>query len=72
MECVAISRSRWSPPGLGPPLLRIWRVEGFVTNLTNELYVAGVAPGASAANASAGVVNLGLPRQFGMRVQYTY
>ena len=49
-----------------------WRVEGFVTNLTNELYVAGVVPGANVANASAGAVNLGPPRQFGMRVQYTY
>lgn len=49
-----------------------WRVEGFVTNLTNELYVAGVVPGANAANASAGAVNVGAPRQFGTRVQYTY
>lgn len=49
-----------------------WRVEGFVTNLTNELYVAGVVAGANASNASAGGVNLGAPRQFGMRLQYTY
>ncbi len=49
-----------------------WRVEGFVTNLTNALYVAGVVPAANAANASGGAVNLGAPRQFGMRVQYTY
>ena len=49
-----------------------WRVEGFVTNFTNELYIAGVVPGANAGNASAGGVELGAPRQFGMRIQYTY
>ncbi len=65
-----------------------WRVEGFVTNLTDELYVSGVLPAAPTVtcvgpptctappgvvtNASVGSIGLGAPRQFGMRIQYTY
>ena len=50
-----------------------WRVEGFVTNVTDELYISGVTPAApTVANPAPGTVSLGAPRQFGMRVQYTY
>lgn len=65
-----------------------WRVEGFITNMTDELYIAGVAPAAPTVtcvgpptctappgvvtNTSTGSVGLGAPRQFGMRIQYTY
>ena len=47
-----------------------WRVEGFVTNVTDELYVAGVIAGTSQPDASS--LALGAPRQFGVRIQYNY
>jgi len=47
-----------------------WRVEAFVTNLTNRLYVSGVSAGSS--EPWEGQVLLGPPRQWGGRVQYKF
>ena len=48
-----------------------WRVEGFVTNATARINVLGVASGPSAAP-YAGSVQIGNPRQFGVRIAYSY
>lgn len=48
-----------------------WRVEGFVTNLTDELYVVGVASGPNTTPYINGMA-LGAPRQYGVRVQYDF
>jgi iron complex outermembrane receptor protein len=47
-----------------------WRVEAFVTNLTNKLYVLGVAAGQSTPYDGAAV--FGDPRQYGGRVLYRF
>lgn len=48
-----------------------WRVEGFVTNVTNNLYVQGVAAGSGATPYST-LISIGAPRQMGVRVQYSF
>jgi iron complex outermembrane receptor protein len=48
-----------------------WRLEGFLTNVTNEVYVAGVAAG-PVATPYINSLALGPPRQFGVRVQYEF
>jgi iron complex outermembrane recepter protein len=48
-----------------------WRLEGFLTNLTDELYVAGVAAG-PVATPYINSLALGAPRQYGVRVQYEF
>ena len=48
-----------------------WRVEGFVTNLTNNLYVQGVAAGTGATPYST-LVSIGAPRQAGVRLRYSF
>jgi iron complex outermembrane receptor protein len=48
-----------------------WRVEGFVTNVTDELYVSGVAGGPVATPYINGLA-LGAPRQIGARVLYDF
>ena len=48
-----------------------WRVEGFVTNLTNELYVTGVVAG-PVATPYLNSLALGPPRQIGARIQYEF
>jgi iron complex outermembrane receptor protein len=48
-----------------------WRVEGFVTNLTNELYVTGVVAG-PVATPYINSLALGPPRQVGVRIQYEF
>jgi outer membrane receptor protein involved in Fe transport len=48
-----------------------WRAEAFVTNVADTLWVSGVAGGAST-TPFASLLTLGPPRQFGVRLQYTY
>lgn len=48
-----------------------WRVEGFVTNVTDELYVSGVASGPTATPYISSLA-LGAPRQFGARIEYHF
>lgn len=47
-----------------------WRVEAFVTNLTNRLYVTGVSAGST--EPWAGQVLLAPPRLEGARIQYSF
>ena len=48
-----------------------WRLEGFVTNVTNNLYVQGVAAGSGATPYST-LLSIGAPRQMGVRVRYAF
>jgi iron complex outermembrane receptor protein len=48
-----------------------WRVEGFVTNVTDELYVSGVQAG-PAATPYINSLALGAPRQVGVRIAYDF
>jgi iron complex outermembrane receptor protein len=50
---------------------RNWRTEVFVTNLTDEKYPSGVSAGPTTAPYE-GRLTLGSPRQFGVRVAYTF
>jgi iron complex outermembrane receptor protein len=47
-----------------------WRVEGFILNATNALYVTGVAAGAQVPFLNQ--VLLGDPRQYGVRIMYKW
>jgi iron complex outermembrane receptor protein len=48
-----------------------WRIEGFVTNLTDELYVAGQA-GGPINTPYLNSLSLGAPRQYGARIQFDF
>jgi outer membrane receptor protein involved in Fe transport len=48
-----------------------WRLEGFVTNVTNVLYVQGVSAGSGLTPYST-LISLGAPRQMGVRLQYSF
>ncbi|MGZ3272472.1 MAG: TonB-dependent receptor [Caulobacteraceae bacterium] len=48
-----------------------WRLEGFVTNVTNNLYVQGVSAGSGLTPYST-LISVGAPRQMGVRVRYAF
>lgn len=48
-----------------------WRVEGYVTNVLDERYVAGIAGGPTATPYYASVA-LGAPREYGLKVRFEY
>jgi iron complex outermembrane receptor protein len=48
-----------------------WRVEGFVTNVTNALYVQGVSAGSGLTPYST-LMSIGAPRQMGVRIRYAF
>lgn len=48
-----------------------WRLEGFVTNVANTLYVQGVSAGSGLTPYST-LVSIGAPRQMGVRIRYAF
>ncbi len=51
--------------------LNSWRVEAFATNLTDKVYPTGVSAGPTTAPFE-GRLTLGAPRQYGLRLGYTF